>query len=74
MLPYYKNHKRVAGNGEGEAMNLHEAKTKVCDEILDIMKDYHEQEDAGNIGTPGGLEHMGDVWRLLRTWEKMLKP
>ncbi len=46
---------------------------QVCDEILSIMATYHEQDDAGSIGTPGGLEHMGDVWRLLGKWEEMLK-
>jgi hypothetical protein len=39
---------------------------EVCDKILDIMKTYHEQEARGGIDTPGGLEHMGDVWRLFR--------
>lgn len=46
---------------------------KVCDEILEIMTTYHEQEASPRgVGTPGGLEHMGDVWRLLRKWEGML--
>lgn len=48
------------------------AKTKVCDEILDIMKVYHEQDDAGSVDTPGGLEHMGDVWSLFIRWERAL--
>ena len=45
---------------------------EVCDEILDIMKTYHEQKAGGGIDTPGGLEHMGDVWRLFREWETKL--
>ena len=46
---------------------------KVCDEILDIMKTYHEQESTPyGVDTPGGLEHMGDVWALFRKWEQML--
>lgn len=45
----------------------------VCEEILDIMKTYHEQMEEGDLGTPGGLEHMGDVWKLLLRWEKKLK-
>lgn len=45
----------------------------VRDEILEIMRVYHEQESEGDIGTPGGLEHMGDVWRLLLRWELLLK-
>lgn len=44
---------------------------KVCAEILQIMKTYHEQWP--NVSTPGGLEHMGDVWRLLGKWEKLLE-
>lgn len=45
----------------------------VCNEILEIMKTYHEQEARGSVDTPGGLEHMGDVWRLLGRWETKLK-
>lgn len=46
---------------------------KVCDEILAIMNTYHEQEKVrGYVGTPGGLEHMGDVWSLFLRWEDML--
>jgi hypothetical protein len=48
-------------------------KDKVCAEILEIMETYHEQESSGMVDTPGGLEHMGDVWKLLSRWEKMLK-
>ena len=52
---------------------MDEARTKVCDEILEIMATYHEQDECGNVDTPGGLEHMGDVWRLFLRWEKTLK-
>ena len=50
-----------------------EAMRIVCEDILDIMKTYHEQKasDRG-VGTPGGLEHMGDVWDLLAGWEREL--
>lgn len=51
-----------------------EAKEKVCREILEIMDTYHSQAEEGYVDTPGGLEHMGDVWRLLGKWEQMLKP
>jgi hypothetical protein len=48
-------------------------KDKVCAEILEIMATYHEQEASpSGVDTPGGLEHMGDVWRLFAKWEKML--
>ena len=50
-----------------------QAKTAVCEEILDIMRVYHEQEARGYVDTPGGLEHMGDVWQMLSRWEKVLK-
>jgi len=47
-------------------------KDKVCAEILEIMQIYHEQEATEGVDTPGGLEHMGDVWRLFGKWEEML--
>jgi len=51
-----------------------DTKTIICNEILRIMAVYHEQDASpSGIGTPGGLEHMGDVWRLLGRWEDMLK-
>lgn len=45
----------------------------IVDELLEIMDTYHEQESRGDIGTPGGLEHMGDVWRLLLRWEEIAR-
>jgi hypothetical protein len=40
-------------------------------EILNIMQTYHEQDGTyDGVATPGGLEHMGDVWRLFLKWEK----
>jgi hypothetical protein len=54
-------------------MNLENA-VLVCSEILAIMETYHEQDRSiRGVDTPGGLEHMGDVWGLLSKWEKMLK-
>lgn len=49
------------------------AKDKVCAEIQEIMRTYREQEASpSGVDTPGGLEHMGDVWRLLRRWDTEL--
>lgn len=49
------------------------ARDTICDEILDIMKTYHEQEQSSRgVDTPGGLEHMGDVWKLFQRWEEAL--
>ena len=45
----------------------------VCAEIKEIMKTYREQEAEGHVDTPGGLEHMGDVWKLLSEWDAVLK-
>lgn len=46
---------------------------EVCAEILSIMQTYHEQEESTRgVDTPGGLEHMGDVWGLFAKWERML--
>lgn len=34
------------------------------------MATYREQEAKnGYVDTPGGLEHMGDVWKLLSKWD-----
>lgn len=44
----------------------------IANEIIEIMKTYDEQEAEGCIDTPGGLEHMGDVWRLLGGWRDRL--
>jgi len=45
----------------------------VCDEITRIMEVYDEQmEKSGYVDTPGGLENMGDVWRLLKDWRGYL--
>jgi hypothetical protein len=50
------------------------SKDRVCAEILEIMSIYHEQEKSSyGVDTPGGLEHMGDVWRLFSKWERQLK-
>lgn len=47
----------------------------VCEEIKRIMHTYREQEaSARGVATPGGLEHMGDVWRLLGKWDAALQP
>ncbi len=47
---------------------------RVCQEILEIMETYREQEASDyGVGTPGGLEHMGDVWRKIEKWEDMIK-
>lgn len=51
---------------------MDDIKTIICDEISGIMEIYREQEAKGYVDTPGGLEHMGDVWRLLRRWDDML--
>lgn len=52
---------------------LEEARKRVCDSIVEIMQTYDEQEAQGIYGgTPGGLEHMGDVWRLLDRWRTAL--
>jgi hypothetical protein len=50
-----------------------EAERQVAEEILNIMDTYHEQQNSENgVDTPGGLEHMGDVWKLLSHWEEVL--
>jgi hypothetical protein len=42
-------------------------------EIQDIMTVYRQHEKtAFGVDSPGGLEHMGDVWRLLGRWDELL--
>lgn len=45
----------------------------IADEIMAIMEEYRRQEAAGYVDTPGGLEHMGDVWTLLAGWDESLR-
>jgi len=50
------------------------AMVAICEEILDIMETYDRQmERRGWVDTPGGLEHMGDVWSMLNGWRDALK-
>lgn len=50
------------------------AEHKICAEILDITCVYHEQAATSyGVDTPGGLEHMGDVWALFLKWERALQ-
>ena len=48
-------------------------KDDICNEIQEIMAVYREQAaSAYGVDTPGGLEHMGDVWKLLGDWDRRL--
>ena len=48
---------------------------EVCHEILDIMAEYDKQlEEHGYVDSPGGFEHMGDVWYQFQVWQGMLVP
>jgi hypothetical protein len=65
--------RRKRGGFRGEE-SMSDAKEAVINDILRIMRTYHEQEASRDgVGTPGGLEHMGDVWRLFAKWEAALK-
>lgn len=47
----------------------------ICQDILDIMATYDEQmAENACVDTPGGLEHMGDVWSLFAQWRRLLLP
>lgn len=47
---------------------------RIADEIVEIVEERDRQEAAGMWGgTPGGLEHMGDVWSLLSRWRDEIK-
>jgi len=46
---------------------------EIANKIIEIMTEYRRQEEEnGYVDTPGGLEHMGDVWSLLSSWERRL--
>lgn len=61
-------------NRKEEVAGYNPAMQQVCAEILSIMDTYHEQKKSKyGVGTPGGLEHMGDVWSLFMRWEEKLK-
>ncbi len=47
----------------------------VLAEIREIMRVYDEQyaRNKGYVDTPGGLEHMGDVWKQLAEWRAMIE-
>jgi len=54
---------------------VHDRRDQVCEEICRIMKEYDRQISVrGYVDTPGGLEDMGDVWNLLRSWQYLLTP
>jgi hypothetical protein len=64
---------QLATHSNAHLLRSHEAEQKVCAEIKEIMETYREQEKSSwGVGTPGGLEHMGDVWRLLKKWDAAL--
>jgi hypothetical protein len=51
-----------------------EIKDEICSEILEIMAEWHRQMGSkGYVSTPGGFEHLGDVWRKFLNWEERLK-
>ena len=63
----------LTGGSDGhDQPNTAEAQASVCRDIQIIMKTYRDQEASGNIDTPGGLEHMGDVWQQLAEWDALL--
>lgn len=51
-----------------------EAAREIGAEIMEIMATYREQQASRyGVDTPGGLEHMGDVWKLLAEWDERLR-
>ncbi len=57
-----------------EEREARKARDAVCDEIVSIMEVYDEQvAKNGYCDTPGGLEHMGDVWKLLDGWRAAIR-
>lgn len=57
-----------------DAIRAEEPAQQIAREITEIMAVYDEQTASmGYVDTPGGLEHMGDVWRLLDRWREMIR-
>lgn len=54
------------------AREITEAEANILAEIKEIMEEYRRQEKTGIVDSPGGLEHMGDVWKLLASWDAVL--
>jgi hypothetical protein len=47
---------------------------EIADEIIEIMDTYDRQKvQSGYVDTPGGLEHMGDVWGMLDRWRNAIR-
>lgn len=64
----------LAEPGKAGEPSTETAASAVCTEIMEIMATYREQEaELGYVDTPGGLEHMGDAWRLLGEWDERLR-
>lgn len=53
-------------------MTKNQAYKSVCDDIQMIMETYRAQEAEGSVDTPGGLEHMGDVWKQMHEWDEQI--
>lgn len=67
-------HPACPESGE-DARAAFETMRGICAEIVSIMAAYDEQNQSRfGVDTPGGLEHMGDVWRLLDSWRRQLAP
>lgn len=45
----------------------------ITSQIQSIMATYREQQKSPfGVDSPGGLQHMGDVWNLFAKWETAL--
>lgn len=46
---------------------------RISEEIREIVQEYDNQIEArGYVDSPGGIEHKGDAFRLLRRWDAEL--
>jgi hypothetical protein len=64
----------VLGSHAAESPSTAESVEKqICDDIVGIHDEYLRQQEAGFVDTPGGLEHMGDVWSLISEWAAKLR-
>ena len=56
-----------------EAVEGERERCTICDDIVLIDDERIRQEENHVYGTPGGLEHMGDVWRQISEWAAAIR-
>jgi dihydrofolate reductase (trimethoprim resistance protein) len=56
-----------------EAVEGDRERCSICDEIVEIDDERIRQEERGFVDSPGGFEHMGDVWNQISKWAAAIR-